>query len=94
MARRLAREEGLFAGTSTGANVVAALKVAERPAAAGAKVVVADVLDAGPVAQAINDAGGATPPAAESRQVCRCWSRERFSPPSRVERFSLTFGIV
>lgn len=30
MARRLAREEGLFAGTSTGANVVAALKVAER----------------------------------------------------------------
>lgn len=30
MARQLAREEGLFAGTSTGANVVAALKVAER----------------------------------------------------------------
>ena len=30
MARRLAREEGLFAGTSTGANVVAALGVAER----------------------------------------------------------------
>jgi cysteine synthase len=30
MARRLAREEALFAGTSTGANVVAALKVAER----------------------------------------------------------------
>ncbi len=30
MARRLAREEGLFAGTSTGANVVAALRVAER----------------------------------------------------------------
>jgi cysteine synthase len=30
MARRLAREEGLFAGTSSGANVVAALKVAER----------------------------------------------------------------
>ena len=30
MARRLAREEGVFAGTSTGANVVAALKVAER----------------------------------------------------------------
>ncbi len=29
MARRLAREEGLFAGTSTGANVVAALRVAE-----------------------------------------------------------------
>ncbi len=29
MARRLAREEGLFAGTSTGANLVAALKVAE-----------------------------------------------------------------
>ena len=29
MAFRLAREEGLFAGTSTGANVVAALRVAE-----------------------------------------------------------------
>jgi cysteine synthase A len=30
MALRLAREEGLFAGTSTGANVVAALRVADR----------------------------------------------------------------
>lgn len=30
MARRLAREEGLFAGTSSGANVIAALKVAEQ----------------------------------------------------------------
>lgn len=30
MARRLAREELLFAGTSTGANVVAALRVAQR----------------------------------------------------------------
>ena len=30
MARRLAREEGLFAGASTGANVVAALRVAAR----------------------------------------------------------------
>ena len=30
MAVRLAREEGLFAGTSTGANVVAALRLAER----------------------------------------------------------------
>ena len=29
MALRLAREEGLFAGASTGANVVAALRVAE-----------------------------------------------------------------
>ena len=29
MARRLAREEGLFAGTSSGANVVAAIRVAE-----------------------------------------------------------------
>jgi len=28
MARRLAREEAIFAGTSTGANVVAALRVA------------------------------------------------------------------
>jgi cysteine synthase A len=30
MARRLAREEGLFAGTSSGANVLAAIGVAER----------------------------------------------------------------
>ena len=30
MARRLAREEAIFAGSSTGANVVAALRVAER----------------------------------------------------------------
>jgi cysteine synthase A len=30
MARRLAREEAIFAGTSTGANVVAALRAAER----------------------------------------------------------------
>jgi len=38
MARRLAREEGLFAGTSSGANVVAALRVASR-LPPGAKVV-------------------------------------------------------
>lgn len=38
MARRLAREEGIFAGTSSGANVVAALRVAER-LGAGASVV-------------------------------------------------------
>jgi cysteine synthase A len=30
MARRLAREEGIFAGTSAGANVAVALRVAER----------------------------------------------------------------
>ena len=30
MSRRLAREESLFAGTSTGGNVVAALRVAGR----------------------------------------------------------------
>jgi cysteine synthase A len=30
MARRLACEEGLFAGTSSGANVVAAVRIAER----------------------------------------------------------------
>ena len=38
MARRLAREEGLFAGTSSGANVLAAIHVAKR-LAPGAKVV-------------------------------------------------------
>jgi cysteine synthase len=38
MARRIAREEALFAGTSSGANVVAALQVAER-LGPGAKVV-------------------------------------------------------
>ena len=30
MARRLASEEGIFAGTSSGANVVAALRIAQR----------------------------------------------------------------
>jgi cysteine synthase len=30
MARRIAREEALFAGTSSGANVLAAIQVAER----------------------------------------------------------------
>src|SRR5204862_4284273 len=30
MARRLSREEALFAGTSSGANVIAAMQVAER----------------------------------------------------------------
>jgi cysteine synthase len=45
MARRLAREEGLFAGTSSGLNVVAALRVAERlgPAA----IVVTLMVDSG-----------------------------------------------
>jgi cysteine synthase len=38
MTRRLAREEGLFAGTSSGANVLAALQVAKR-LGPGAKVV-------------------------------------------------------
>jgi len=38
MARRLAREEALFAGTSSGANVVAAIRLAER-LGPGAKVV-------------------------------------------------------
>ena len=38
MARRIAREEGLFAGTSSGANVVAAIQVAQR-LGPGARVV-------------------------------------------------------
>lgn len=41
MARRLAREEGLFAGTSTGANVVAALRVAETLPSGGRVVTIA-----------------------------------------------------
>lgn len=42
MARRLAREEGLFAGTSSGANVLAAIRVAERlgPGASVATILV------------------------------------------------------
>jgi cysteine synthase A len=43
MTRRLAREEGLFAGTSSGANVVAALRVAERlPADATVATIMVD----------------------------------------------------
>ena len=45
MARRLAREEGIFAGTSSGANVVAALRVAERMGAEA--TVVTLVVDSG-----------------------------------------------
>ncbi|MDP2299577.1 MAG: cysteine synthase A [Coriobacteriia bacterium] len=39
MARRLAAEEGLFVGISSGANVVAALRLAARPELAGTTVV-------------------------------------------------------
>ena len=41
MARRLALEEGIFAGVSTGANVVAALQVAEELGPAGTVVTIA-----------------------------------------------------
>lgn len=41
MARRLAAEEGLFVGISSGANVVAALRLAARPELAGTTVVTA-----------------------------------------------------
>jgi cysteine synthase A len=42
MCRRLAREEGIFAGTSSGLNVIAALAVAERlgPAATVATIMI------------------------------------------------------
>jgi cysteine synthase A len=39
MARRLAKEEGLFGGISTGANVTAALRLAARPEFAGKTIV-------------------------------------------------------
>jgi cysteine synthase A len=45
MARRLAREEGIFAGTSTGANVVAALRVAARVGPGGTVATI--VVDSG-----------------------------------------------
>ncbi len=45
MARRLAKEEGIFAGTSTGANVVAALRVAEKLGAG--KTVATIIVDSG-----------------------------------------------
>lgn len=41
MARRLAREEGIFAGTSTGMNVLAALQLAEQVGAGGTVVTMA-----------------------------------------------------
>ncbi len=41
MARRLAQEEGIFAGTSSGANVVAALRIAQR---LGPKATVATII--------------------------------------------------
>jgi len=42
MARRLAREEGIFAGTSSGANIVSAIRIAERlgPGATVATIIV------------------------------------------------------
>lgn len=45
MARRLAREEGIFTGTSTGANIVAALRVAERLGAAATVATI--IIDSG-----------------------------------------------
>jgi len=45
MARRLAREEGIFSGTSTGANVLASLKIAEK--LGGGKNIVTLAVDSG-----------------------------------------------
>jgi cysteine synthase A len=46
MARRLAQEEGIFAGISSGANVAAALRVADRPENKG-KLIVTFICDTG-----------------------------------------------
>ena len=46
MARRLAKEEGILCGISSGANVYAALQVAHRPDNAG-KLVVTVICDTG-----------------------------------------------
>src|SRR3989475_397185 len=45
MARRLAREEAIFAGTSSGANIVAALQVAKRQGAGAARGTI--IIDSG-----------------------------------------------
>jgi cysteine synthase A len=45
MARRLAKEEGIFAGTSSGANIVASIKIAERLGAG--KTVATIIVDSG-----------------------------------------------
>ena len=45
MARRLAKEEGIFAGTSTGANIVGAMRIAER--LGPGKTVVSIIVDSG-----------------------------------------------
>jgi len=45
MARRLAREEGIFAGTSTGLNVVAALQLAREIGEGG--VIITAACDSG-----------------------------------------------
>ncbi len=46
MARRLAHEEGILAGISSGANVTAAVQVAQRPENAG-KTIITVICDTG-----------------------------------------------